>query len=94
MPTTGIALFAFKRMIPQHRQWVTRSYAVSLVFLDVRWNNPFNWQVVEIAVWVCIAFGDLANQWYGFSRGDHGPREPKTRILRYVQLDRKKRPSS
>ena len=35
--TTGIAFFyALKRKIPQHRQWMTRSYAVALVFFENR----------------------------------------------------------
>ena len=35
--TTVIAfLFAYKRKIAQHRQWVTRSYAVALVFIGGR----------------------------------------------------------
>jgi hypothetical protein len=34
---TGIGLiFALKWMIPQHRQLMTRSYAVALVFFEVR----------------------------------------------------------
>lgn len=76
LTTTGIALyFARKRMIPQHRQWMTRSYAVSLVFIEVRvimgltgLDRPFDWHVTEITVWACVALslliGDLANQWY------------------------------
>jgi uncharacterized membrane protein len=37
MTTTAIALaFAMSRKIPQHRQWMTRSYAVAIVFLEVR----------------------------------------------------------
>jgi hypothetical protein len=76
MITTGIALiFALKRMFPQHRQWMTRSYAVSLVFLEVRLilgltglDQPFNWAITETVVWSCLAlailFGDLANQWH------------------------------
>jgi uncharacterized membrane protein len=76
MITTGIALiFALKRMFPQHRQWMTRSYAVSLVFLEVRLilgltglDQPFNWAITETVVWSCLAlailFGDLGNQWH------------------------------
>ncbi len=38
MLTTSIAFwFALRRKIPQHRQWMTRSYAVAIVFLEVRW---------------------------------------------------------
>jgi len=76
MITAGIALvFALKRMFPQHRQWMTRSYAVALVFLEVRiilgltgLDEPFNWAITETVVWSCVAvailIGDLANQWY------------------------------
>jgi uncharacterized membrane protein len=76
MITTGIGFyFACKRMIPQHRQWMTRSYAVSLVFIEVRvilgvtgLDHPFNWAVIETTVWTCVALsiliGDLANQVY------------------------------
>jgi hypothetical protein len=35
--TTGIGfIFALKRMIPQHRQWMTRSYAVALTLLQIQ----------------------------------------------------------
>ena len=76
MITTGIGLyFAVNRMIPQHRQWMTRSYAVSLVFIQVRvilgvtgWDQPLDWAVTETVVWTCVAFsvliGDIANQVY------------------------------
>jgi hypothetical protein len=76
MTTTGIALiFALKRMFRQHRQWMTRSYAVALVFLEGRvilglfgLDQPFDWAITETVVWSCLAVavlvGDLANQWY------------------------------
>ncbi|WP_395676388.1 DUF2306 domain-containing protein [Inquilinus sp.] len=75
MVTTGIGLaFALKRMIPQHRQWMTRSYAVALVFFEGRLilgltglDQPPDPAVAEIVVWTCVALavlvGDLANQW-------------------------------
>ncbi len=75
MVTTGIGLaFALKRMIPQHRQWMTRSYAVALVFFEGRLilgltglDQPPDPAVAEIVVWSCVALavlvGDLANQW-------------------------------
>lgn len=75
MVTTGIGLaFALKRMIPQHRQWMTRSYAVALVFFEGRLilgltglDRPPDPAVAEIVVWTCVALavlvGDLANQW-------------------------------
>jgi uncharacterized membrane protein len=60
MLTTAIAFsFAFRRKIQQHRQWMTRSFAVALVFLEVRvisglggWDtNPV---AGETIVWVCV----------------------------------------
>ena len=74
--TTVIGLgFALKRMIPQHRQWMTRSYAVSLTFFQVRFilgvtglDQPPDPAVAEIVVWACVAasvfVGDIANTWY------------------------------
>jgi hypothetical protein len=76
MTTTAIGLiFALKGMFLQHRQWMTRSYAVSLTFLQIRFilgltglDQPFNWANTEVVVWTCVALsiliGDLANQWY------------------------------
>jgi uncharacterized membrane protein len=76
MITTIIGLiFAIKRMIPQHRQWMTRSYAVALTFFEIRFilgvtglDQPPGFANEEIVVWTCVAFallvGDLANQWY------------------------------
>lgn len=75
MVTTGIGLaFALKRMIPQHRQWMTRSYAVALTFFEGRLilgltglDQPPDPAMAEIVVWACVAMavlvGDLANQW-------------------------------
>jgi hypothetical protein len=60
MLTTAIAFyFAFCRKIQQHRQWMTRSFAVALVLLEVRvisglggWDtNPV---AGETIVWVCV----------------------------------------
>lgn len=73
MITTGIAFyFALKRNIAQHRQWMTRSYSVAIIFLEVRvisglggWDNSL--AASETIVWLCVAFsvlvGDLAVQW-------------------------------
>ena len=65
MGTTLIA-FAFIRngKVQQHRQWMTRSFAVALVFLEVRvvggitgWDNsPV---ITETIVWSCLAFSLL-----------------------------------
>jgi uncharacterized membrane protein len=74
--TTAVGLaFALRRMIPQHRQWMTRSYAVALTFFEVRlilgitgWDSPPSFAIAEIVVWTCVALSvliaDLANQWY------------------------------
>jgi uncharacterized membrane protein len=59
--TTAIALaFILKGKVQQHRQWMTRSFAVALVFLEVRviaglggWENPV---FVETIVWISLAF--------------------------------------
>ena len=72
--TTVVAfLFAYKRKIAQHRQWVTRSYAVALVFIGGRFvMGVTGWEQlgVEIAqaiIWSCLALSillaDLANNW-------------------------------
>jgi uncharacterized membrane protein len=76
MITTGIGLyFALKRQFTYHRQWMIRSYAVALVFLEVRviagvfgLDDPFDWHILETVVWTCTAssvlIGDIANQLY------------------------------
>lgn len=72
--TTAIAfLFAYKRKIALHRQWVTRSYAVALVFIAGRFVlGVSGWEQlgVEIAqaiIWACLALSvpiaDIANNW-------------------------------
>ena len=72
MLTTGIAFgFILKGRVQQHRQWMTRSFAVAIVFLEVRviggltgWDN--NPRTIETIVWICVAFsviaGDIAIQ--------------------------------
>jgi hypothetical protein len=74
MITTGIGfIFAYKRMIPQHREWMTRSYAVALTFFVIRLIlGVTGWEhdpvMVETVVWSCTAsavlVGDLANQFH------------------------------
>jgi uncharacterized membrane protein len=75
MITTGIGfIFATKRMIPQHRQWMTRSYAAALTFLEIRivlalggWEDPQQdgW-IIETVVWcftaTSVLVGDIALQ--------------------------------
>ena len=74
MITTGIAMvFILKGKVQEHRQWMTRSFAVALVFLEVRviggmtgWEN-LGTQASETIVWACLAFSilsaDLVLQW-------------------------------
>ncbi len=76
MITTGIGCyFALKRQFTYHRQWMIRSYAVALTFLEVRvilgvsgLDQPLDWHILETVVWVCVAssvlIGDIANQLY------------------------------
>jgi len=62
MSTTAFALFfALKRKIQQHRQWMTRSYAVALVFFEVRLISGLfglddSVGASETIVWICLAF--------------------------------------
>jgi len=73
--TAAIAfVYARQRQIRQHRQWMTRSYAVALVFFEVRailgltgWERLGD-VVSETVIWCCLALavviGDVANDWY------------------------------
>jgi uncharacterized membrane protein len=74
MGTTLIALvFAIKRKIAQHRQWMIRSYAVALVFLEVRFIlGVTGWEalgveIVQAVIWSCLAMSlllaDVVNHW-------------------------------
>ena len=79
MITTGIALmFILRGKVQQHRQWMTRSFAVALVFLEVRviagvtgWEN-LGIAVSETIVWMCVAFSlllaDVVLQWQELRR--------------------------
>jgi uncharacterized membrane protein len=74
MTTTGIAYaFILRGKVQQHRQWMTRSFAVALVFLEVRvilgitgWESLGN-GIDETVVWVCLGFSllfaDIVLQW-------------------------------
>jgi hypothetical protein len=71
MLTTMIGLaFAMKGKIQQHRHWMTRSYAVAIVFLEVRVVSGLGgWHSVAIResiLWGCVAlsllFADIAIQ--------------------------------
>jgi uncharacterized membrane protein len=77
MTTTAIAFgFILGGKVQQHRQWMTRSFAVALVFLEVRvvggvtgWDN-LGIPAIETIVWSCLAFSilaaDIALQWQDF----------------------------
>ena len=79
MATTGIAMaFILKGKVQEHRQWMTRSFAVALVFLEGRviggvtgWED-LGVQASETIVWVCLAFSilsaDLVLQWEQLGR--------------------------
>ena len=74
MTTTAIAMvFILKGKVQEHRQWMTRSFAVALVFLEGRviggvtgWEN-LDTKANETIVWACLAFSilaaDLVLQW-------------------------------
>jgi uncharacterized membrane protein len=74
MITTGIAMvFILKAKVQEHRKWMTRSFAVALVFLEGRviggltgWENS-DVHANETTVWFCLAFSilsaDLVLQW-------------------------------
>ena len=74
MITTGIAMaFILKGKVQEHRQWMTRSFAVALVFLEGRviggvtgWED-LSIHATETIVWACLAFSilfaDIALQW-------------------------------
>jgi len=72
VPTLIALRYAMQRKITLHRQWMTRSFAVALVFFEGRFilgvtgleSNPAN---AEPVIWSCLVFavlaGDIANQW-------------------------------
>lgn len=67
MFTTGLAFaFILKGKVQQHRAWMTRSFAVALVFLEGRvilgvtnWENTRP-ELTEAVIWTCIALSVLA----------------------------------
>jgi uncharacterized membrane protein len=74
MTTTAIALlFILRGNVNLHRQWMTRSFAVAIVFLEVRViGGVTGWDrlgpgAIETIVWVCLAFSvlsaDIVLQW-------------------------------
>src|SRR5258708_24680699 len=66
MLTTAIAFaFILNGKVQQHRQWMTRSFAVALVFLEVRVGAGVDgWEKIpgatESIVWSCLAFSLLS----------------------------------
>jgi uncharacterized membrane protein YozB (DUF420 family) len=66
MVTTLIAFaFILNGKVQQHRQWMTRSFAVALIFLEVRViQGVFGLEKIpgatETIVWCCVAFSVLA----------------------------------
>ena len=72
--TTGVALmFARRRRLTLHRQWMTRSYAVALVFfegrmiLGVTGLETQGVEIVQAVIWTCLALSvpvaDVVNDW-------------------------------
>ena len=74
MSTTAVAyLFAIRRRITLHRQWMTRSYAVALVFFEGRMLGGLlgiddNVNATMAAIWACLAlslvFAEFANNYH------------------------------
>jgi uncharacterized membrane protein len=92
MLTTAIAMyFILKGKVQLHRQWMTRSFAVAIVFLEVRvvlgvtgWER-LGESVAETVVWMCVAFSllfaDFVLQWQDFPRARQAPaRAPAAQI--------------
>jgi uncharacterized membrane protein len=81
--TTSVAMvFILRGKVQQHRQWMTRSYAVAIVFLEVRVvSGVFGFDdsasAGETIVWMCVAFSllfaDIVLQWQDFSRSRPAP---------------------
>jgi uncharacterized membrane protein len=90
MLTTGIAFaFILKGKVQQHRQWMTRSFAVAIVFLEVRvvlgvtgLEKVAGGVFDETVVWACVAFSllfaDIALQWQELRRTRPAPARAQT----------------
>ena len=74
MAATAIAfVFAYRRKIALHRQWMVRSYAIALVFIAGRFiMGVTGWEhlgveIVQAIIWSCLAMsvllGDVAIHW-------------------------------
>ena len=76
--TTAVAMiFILRGNVQQHRNWMTRSYAVAIVFLEVRFVSGLlgyddSVSAGETIVWMCVAFSllfaDLVIHWQDFLR--------------------------
>jgi len=65
--------FARQRRLTLHRQWMTRSYAVALVFfegrliLGVTGLETAGVEIVQAVIWTCLALSvplaDVVNDW-------------------------------
>jgi uncharacterized membrane protein len=83
MLTTGIAFaFILNGKVQQHRQWMTRSFAVApLIFLEARLINGITGWNAETVVWGCLAFSilvaDLVLQWQDLHRSLPSPARAK-----------------
>jgi len=95
MTTTAIAMvFILKGKVQEHRQWMTRSFAVAIVFLEVRViGGVGGWEDLDVhanetIVWTCLAFSillaDLVLQWQQLRPSPsvfrrHSPASPERR---------------
>jgi uncharacterized membrane protein YozB (DUF420 family) len=91
MITTAIAMgFILQGKVQQHRQWMTRSFAVAIVFLEVRviggitgWDTLGD-AAMETIVWACVAFSlllaDVVLQWQELRRAR--PAAAKAQVAR------------
>src|SRR6267154_4759599 len=84
MLTTAIAMyFILNGKVQLHRQWMTRSFAVAIVFLEVRvilgvtGLEKLGDSAAETVVWMCVAFSllfaDLVLQWQDLHRSRPAP---------------------
>ncbi len=83
--TTAIAVvFARQRRLTQHRQWMTRSYAVALVFFEGRLIlgltglETAGVEIAQAVIWSCmvlaVPLADIVNDWDELRRAATGPR--------------------
>jgi len=85
--TTLVALaFILRGNVQQHRNWMTRSYAVAIVFLEVRFVSGLlgyddSLSAGETIVWMCVAFSllfaDLVIHWQDLTRSRTLPARPQ-----------------